>query len=310
MAIIIRSERTACFVVGIAVSLLLCFLAFVIRNNQALATLGKNEVKNTNIRDVNMSPRKLPVESPPVESTVDIIKYIAPMINFLNAANGYCDEVVPEFDENNPGMHQGFEKYLAALAKHKEAVNEQLRKKKEPVEGLARLDKLLSYWHLVRLPFVKHICETGFNMGFSTLLYLTAKNNTQIHSFDLGAHGYARPMAKVLQEQFPGRLEVTWGNSMQTVPTYHRMHPEIKCDFVVIDGGHSVGVARADYESFRSMASDINIVVMDDHPNLHAPSVAGAGIAWENGKHHGEIHEFGRCTNRDHVRGFSFGVYI
>ncbi|ELU18391.1 hypothetical protein CAPTEDRAFT_227627, partial [Capitella teleta] len=123
------------------------------------------------------------------------------------------------------------------------------------------------YVKLAQLPFVKTICETGFNAGHSALIWLTANVDAEVYSFDMGEHEYAKKMAKHLQDKYPGRLMVTWGDSTKTLPQFKRDHPEVNCDLIVVDGGHTVPVATADFSNLRNLASDTNIVVFDDYPS-------------------------------------------
>jgi len=58
---------------------------------------------------------------------------------------------------------------------------------------------------LVQLPFVRTVCETGFNAGHSTLTYLVANPNVRVYSFDIGGHDYSRDMAIYLRKRFPNR---------------------------------------------------------------------------------------------------------
>ena len=61
-------------------------------------------------------------------------------------------------------------------------------------------------------------------------------------------HVYARPMAQYLNETFPGRLYVHFGDSTVTVPQFIRENPNFRCDFILVDGGHTYEVAKADLE--------------------------------------------------------------
>jgi len=87
------------------------------------------------------------------------------------------------------------------------------------VEGYShQLPTMFKAMHYVASrPIIKHICETGFNMGHSSFNFLTASKETIVHSFDLGNHGYAHSMAEYLNRTFGGRLFVQFGDSTKTV---------------------------------------------------------------------------------------------
>jgi len=71
--------------------------------------------------------------------------------------------------------------------------------------------------YIASRPTIKHICETGFNMGHSSFNFLTASKETIVHSFDLGNHGYAHNMADYLNRTFGERFSLWFGDSTKTV---------------------------------------------------------------------------------------------
>jgi len=113
-------------------------------------------------------------------------------------------------------------------------------------------------------PEIRTICETGFNAGHSTALWLTAAPNAHVYSFDLGTHEYFVQAREFINTKFPGRLTVTAGDSSQTVPKFFAEHPEIKCDIISVDGGHSYEIAMADINSFAVAAKECTVLFIDD----------------------------------------------
>lgn len=105
------------------------------------------------------------------------------------------------------------------------------------------------------------ILEIGFNAGHSALLYLLANPYSKIHFFDLGEHQYSRLCFDYLNEKFPGRLSVTWGDSTVTIPQY----PITLFDFIHIDGGHTRFIAESDFHNCRSLAKAHALVMIDDY---------------------------------------------
>ena len=138
-------------------------------------------------------------------------------------------------------------------------------------------EQTLTYQTLAKAGFVKTVCETGFNAGHSALLFLSTKADIHVYSFDLGSHSYGQPMAALLQKTFPGRLNVTWGDSKVTVPAFAKSHPDIKCDIIIVDGGHNYREAKADLRNLRALAGkNYNILIIDDHPSNTLPGVKKA----------------------------------
>jgi len=106
------------------------------------------------------------------------------------------------------------------------------------------------------------ILEIGFNAGHSALLYLLANPYSRIHFFDLGEHQYSRSCYDYLNQKFPGRLSVVWGDSTLTIPLYES--PQ-RFDFLHIDGGHTRFIAESDFYNCKSLAKPEALVMIDDY---------------------------------------------
>lgn len=180
----------------------------------------------------------------------------------------------------------------------------------EDIEGNSHqmLEEQKVYWRIASLPFIQSICETGFNAGHSTLIWLMVKEDTQVYSFDLGEHDYGHPMAEYLQKKFPGRLHITWGDSTKTLPEFLQNNSSVKCDLVIVDGGHTETIASADLANFREMANEMNLVIIDDYP-VNMGSNQCLAPSWEKLKRNGNLTEFFRCKAGKY-RGFSIGHYL
>jgi len=121
------------------------------------------------------------------------------------------------------------------------------------------------YDALARDESIQTICETGFNAGDSAMRFL-AQSNATLYEFDLGRYDYSLAAANFTKDNFPGRFHITWGDSSVTVPAFHKAHPEVKCDLVIVDGGHSYDIALADLTNFMSMAAEKHVLFLDDTP--------------------------------------------
>lgn len=160
-------------------------------------------------------------------------------------------------------------------------------------------------------PQIKTICETGFNSGHGTLRWLLYSDpQAVVYTFDLGQHPYSRPAATWLQETFPGRLYVTWGDSTQTLPAFHKQHPQVKCNLVFVDGGHSNAVAVADLQNFMHMADPAHNVILMDDVYCTAPWCEGPSAAWAEVRQNGTVLETRNSTVQDGTRGYALGHYV
>ncbi|NBO71339.1 MAG: class I SAM-dependent methyltransferase [Bacteroidetes bacterium] len=120
----------------------------------------------------------------------------------------------------------------------------------------------------------RRICEIGVNAAHSLLLMLFANPNAEYTLFDLGNHGYTRPCVEYIQSKFPStRIEIIYGNSVETVAKYIREHPEKQgtYDLCHLDGGHTPDIFTHDYANVKKLLGN-GIVVFDDYdlPAIHS----------------------------------------
>lgn len=153
---------------------------------------------------------------------------------------------------------------------------------------------------------VQTIGEIGFNGGHGTLRWLL-HSKARVVSFDLGEHDYGEPASRWLSNKFPGRLEVTWGDSIWTVPDFKKQNPDVKCDLIFIDGGHDYKAALADLEHFASMANPQHHRILMDDTDLSGPKEAWSKLVKE-GKIT-ELERFEGQINHGGRYGFIVGNY-
>jgi hypothetical protein len=178
----------------------------------------------------------------------------------------------------------------------------------------AQLDGQAAFYTLLASqPWVRQICEVGFNAGHSAFYWLAANNRTRLLSFDLGIHPYSKKMADFLSDLFPDRLRIVWGDSTQTVPqlvaSLKAENMSLSCDVIVLDGGHDYPIAVADLRNMRAfVTSPLNVVIMDDTPCV-AFWCEGPTKAWLELRTH--IKPLMGCVHMTDVRrGFSVGYYV
>lgn len=89
---------------------------------------------------------------------------------------------------------------------------------------------------------------------------------------------------------------------METLP--RATHLRGKCDVLIVDGGHSYDVAKADLHNFHQMANpERHLVIVDDVPQ-YKPVTA----AWNRAKAAGVVRELFVCK-MEPSRGFAVGMY-
>ena len=170
-------------------------------------------------------------------------------------------------------------------------------------------EKQRAYWEMAKQPFVKVICEIGFNAGHSALVWLSANPEARLISFDLGEHTYTRQMADFIRREFPNRFEIHLGDSRLTVPDFYKNKGNPKCDICVVDGGHTFDIAFKDLNNMRHLANlEHNILILDDYPTWWAKH--DLGKPWHDAIAAGDIKEFYNCEYKGAMGGYSVGTYL
>lgn len=131
-------------------------------------------------------------------------------------------------------------------------------------------EEQLLYARLASLPCVRRICEIGFNAGHSAAIWLSVNDHAEVLYFDLFDEAAGPAGERFLRETEQlvdpdKRLRIVKGSSTDTLPAFASANPNVKCDLLVVDGGHAREVAYADIANFRPLArSQFHILVVDD----------------------------------------------
>jgi Methyltransferase domain len=139
-----------------------------------------------------------------------------------------------------------------------------------PVEGSATRPQVEHLMSLASDSSVRLVGEIGFHVGVSCEGFLRANPAATVISFDLGAYEYVFEAKKFIDERFPGRHLLIFGDSKETVPQFAQQNPATRFDLVFVDGGHEYETAKADLVNLRLLCHERTVVVMDDLlPWLH-----------------------------------------
>lgn len=123
------------------------------------------------------------------------------------------------------------------------------------------------YAKVAAWPRIKHICEIGFNVGHSALVWLASNPEAKVVSFDFFDTRGGRLGFDFLKERFGERLTIVKGPSSVTAPAFAEAAEStgFKCDLLVVDGGHGLEDAESDLRAMRRLANPKNhLLFIDD----------------------------------------------
>ena len=132
-------------------------------------------------------------------------------------------------------------------------------------------------------PSVRTICEVGFGVGHSTIVYLTANPSATLYTFDWFVYMSAAPddprytahrtAVPLLQNMFGSRWIQVPGDSASSLKMFRQRHSNVKCDLVSIDGGHFYDVVRNDTVNILPLTRENAELIYDD---LQDPALTAA----------------------------------
>lgn len=232
-------------------------------------------------------------QGPPVEQ-------LKAMLDFIPNKLGYiCEDLFKDTPASGYNMTPAFYRYLG---EHKAVA---------AAHGKMPVEEYRALHYIMGRKFVKYVCETGFNAGFSSFYALTASEQTVVHSFELGGDLYRKQAADWLTSIFSTRFSIHLGDSTVMVPKFSKENPDFRCDYMYVDGGHVYSVAKADMVNFANIANlKNNFIAFDDYPpGFDNPNF---GQAWEESVKEGFVKELTRCAYKDFggVRGVVVGVVV
>ncbi|MCH7828866.1 class I SAM-dependent methyltransferase [Patescibacteria group bacterium] len=153
---------------------------------------------------------------------------------------------------------------------------------------------------------IQDVGEIGFNVGFSSYAFLSARDNIQVTSFDIGTHKYVKHAKEFIDARFSGRHTLVRGNSLKTVPSFVEHNPNTKFGLIFIDGGHDYHTVITDLHNMKKLATQDTIVVMDDLTPWEGWG-RGPTKAWREAVGTGLIREIGVYKNGVSVKSLEGG---
>ena len=176
-------------------------------------------------------------------------------VDVINKAQHHFDELIKIVKRNIHSESEFEGNYF---------YNDQTFKKSDDI------NKQINLFSVGKIETNKNIFEIGFNAGHSALLFLLAHPTSKIHCFDKCEHRYTKPCFEYLSRHFPGRLELIIGQSLEQLPIYKKLHPELIADVVHIDGDNELSNCNGDFFHCLCFVNFKNILIFN---NVNLPWV-------------------------------------
>ncbi|MFF4505687.1 class I SAM-dependent methyltransferase [Streptomyces sp. NPDC001401] len=171
------------------------------------------------------------------------------------------------------------------------------------LEGSSSVPELAYLMDLVVRFDVHRVIEIGFNIGFSSHAFLTAREDVTVVSFDRPGSLAVSVAKEFIDKKFPGRHQLILGDSRETLPNF-LSNTALAAAFQLafVDGGHEYDISSSDLRNCHTACPPGAIVVMDDLTPW-VPWGIGPTKAWLEAVETGiveplEIHRDGIVTER------------
>jgi hypothetical protein len=154
----------------------------------------------------------------------------------------------------------------SAKIKFNECINEINKLKiQEVIEGSISEKQILFFMeYLIINPNIKNILEIGFNLGSSATAFLSARNDINVISIDIGIHSYVKDAKKIIDTIFPNRHTLLIGDSKILMRKIEFLYPDFKPDLIFIDGDHVEPTPIIDLRNALYLADKETSIILDD----------------------------------------------
>jgi predicted O-methyltransferase YrrM len=136
---------------------------------------------------------------------------------------------------------------------------------KEVIEGSVS-EKQIIYFidYLIQNPNIKNVLEIGFNLGSTAAAFLSARNDTNVISIDIGFHEYIKDAKKIIDNFFPNRHTLLVGDSKILMRKIEQLYPKFKADLIFIDGDHIEPTPIIDLRNALYLSDNDTTIILDD----------------------------------------------
>ncbi len=166
------------------------------------------------------------------------------------------------------------------------------------------------YHEIAKFDFIKTICDSGFNAGYSAFTWLNSNNKTKLYTFAPENFDYFSDVYDILKKMFPGRFKLTTGGPANTLPRFQQNHPEIECNLAVMANTHKdIKTPHRIFRHFDNMMNrtyPYHLLLMEDWTK----KVYKVGDSiWEKKVESSHVGQVFRCNNFERTKILSMGWY-
>ncbi len=168
------------------------------------------------------------------------------------------------------------------------------------------------YHEIAKFDFIKTICDSGFNAGYSAFTWLNSSNKTKLYTFapEDNMYGNFSKVYNILKKMFPGRFKLTTGGPAKTLPQFQKNYPEIECNLVVMGNTHrdikTPQLILRHFEDMIDRTYPYNLILVEDWTR-RVYKVGGS--IWEKNVKSSNLGQIFRCTNSEGMKILSMGWY-
>ncbi|MEU7474414.1 class I SAM-dependent methyltransferase [Lentzea sp. NPDC042327] len=130
-------------------------------------------------------------------------------------------------------------------------------------DRVSNLSQVLYLMYLARARKATRIAEIGFSIGFSSIAFLESSPAAQVTSFEIHDETPAKSAKEFIDSRYPGRHQLVYGDSTQTVPAFQAPPTSDGFDLVFIDGAHEYPSVKADIANARRLAKPGATIVVN-----------------------------------------------
>jgi len=157
-----------------------------------------------------------------------------------------------------------------------------------------------------------NVLEIGFNIGFSSELFLNNNDSLTLTSFDLGTHEYNTIAKEYIDSTYPNRHTLILGNPIETIPKFINQNINETFDILFINGCQDYTTTKKYIDDCKNLVNENSIIILDNTiftEEWETECTIGPTKIWTEYLQENKIVEINR-KEYSIGRGMSWGNYV